>query len=306
MKTKPNLLLILLILLLAILLCSCGKDGSGNFESSLSVYRPVKVEYRTDGELVRPEKVSLDENADPIQGAAYAISALSGNNNLDNILPDGVEIVSAEQSGKIAKVTMNAAYRALSGMEKTLTDYCITLTMCSIPQIDYVSFYVGSDLIESRLKASDVVMENTVVSKNEVGVRVYFPRITGGLGYEYRTITISDDIMPERFIMDELLKGPVSEQLSIALPKNSVLLSVYTNGGICSVSFAEGFLSDESLTIQDTQLSIYSIVYSLTGLADVDSVQILIEGKQAGDIDGLDLSKPLTRKTGISGFAVVE
>lgn len=305
MKEKTNLL-ILLTLLLAILLCACVKEGKGSFENSLTVYRPVKMEHRTNGELVHHEEISLGTNADPVQGAAYAISALSSDDNLDSVLPDGVEIVSAEQNGKTAKITMNAAYRALVGMEKTLTDYCITLTMCSIPQVDYVSIFVGSDLIESRLKASDVVMNNTVISNNEVGVRVYFPRLAGELGYEYRTITISDDIMPERFIMDELLSGPESEQLSIALPKNSVLLSVYTNGGICSVSFAEGFLSDKSLTIEDIQLSIYSIVYSLTSLSDVDSVQILVEGKQAGDIGSIDLSKPLTRKAGISGFAVVE
>jgi len=306
MKTKNICFLVPLVLLLAIFICACGREGSGSSDSTLSVYRPVKAEYRTGGELIRAEKVSLGENADPVQGAAYAISALSADDKLDSVLPDGVEIVSTEQNGKIAKVTMNAAYRAVCGMEKALVDYCIALTMCSIPKIDYVSIYVGSDLIESRLTAGDAVMKNTVVSSDEAGVRVYFPRLTGGLGYEYRTITVSGDSMPERLIMDELMAGPKSEQLSEALPKSTVPLSVYANGGICSISFAEGFLSDEALTDEDIQLSIYSIVNSLTGLADVDSVQILVEGREVSDIGGFDLSEPLSRKAGMSGFAVVE
>lgn len=306
MKTKNLRHLFPLVLLLVILLCACGKDGSGSSGSTLSVYRPVKAEYRTNGELIRAEKISLGEDAEPVQGAAYAISALAVDDEMEAILPDGVEIVSAEQNGRVAKVTMNAAYRALDGMRKTIADYCITLTMCSIPQIDYVSIYVGADLIESHLAASDVILGNTVVSMDEAGVRVYFPRISGGLGYEYRTIAVSDDSIPERVIMDVLIAGPESEQLTEAFSKNPVLLSVYTNGGVCSVSFADSFLSDESLTVEEIQLSIYSIVNSLTSLADVDSVQILIEGKQAGDIGGFDVSKPLTRKTGISGSAVVE
>ena len=229
MKAKDLCHLIPLVLLLAILLCACGKDGSDNSGSTLTVYRPVKVEYRTTGELIRSEKISLGKDAEPVQGAAYAISALAVDDEMESILPDGVEIVSAEQNGRVAKVTMNASYRTLDGMRKTIADYCITLTMCSIPQVDYVSIYVGSDIIESHLTASDVILGNTVVSTDEAGVRVYFPHLSGGLGYEYRTITVSDDNIPERLIMDVLIAGPESEQLTAAFFKKPVLLSVYTN-----------------------------------------------------------------------------
>lgn len=306
MKTKTFYIIIPLFILLTISLCACEKDRSSSSGNTFSVYRPIKEEYRTGSELVRAEKVSLGDSADPVQGAAYAISAHSGDNELDAILPDGVEIVSAEQNGIIAKVLMNSAYKAISGMEKTITDYCITFTMCSVPQIDYVSIYVGSDLVESRLTASDVLVDNTVVSTNEAGVRVYFPRLNGGLGYEYQTITISDDSMPERLVMDKLFAGPESEQLDNALPEKSVLLSVYSNDGVCSVSFAEGFLADETLTDEDIQYALYSIVNSLTNLADVHSVQILVEGKKVESIGGVDISEPLTRKAGMSGSAVVE
>lgn len=302
---KKRLLPILLILIL--ILSSCGKQGAGTNGETLSVYRPVKEEYRTGGELLRAEKISLDENADPLQAAVYAISAQPGSDELMPSLPDGVEIVSAELVGNIAKVTMNSAYLSCQGIDKTITDYCIALTICSISQIDYVSTYVGADMIESCLTAGDAVLENNLTSTEEVAVRVYYPLSGGdGLGYEYHTITLSDDSIPERLVMEELLNGPESTQLGDALPKDTVLLSVYMSGDVCSVSFADGFLSGDDLTDDQIRLAVYSIVDSLTSLTEVTSVQILIEGKQAGYLGDVDVSGPLKKTSNMSGFAVVE
>lgn len=299
--------LISIIIVLILILSSCGKEGGGSDSGVISVYRPLHEEYRTNGELVRSEKVEIGENADPLQAALYAISALPGSDQLMSILPDGVKIVSVERVGKSAKVSMSPSYISLHGMNKTIADYCITLTMCSISQIDYVSIYVGSDIIESNLTAGNAVLENNVLSPEVAKVRLYFPRLgESGLGYEYREITVSEDSLPERIIMDELLKGPESGSLTASLPDSAVLLSVFTNNGVCSVSFANGFLSGDELTPEQIGLSVYSIVNSLTSLSNVNSVQLLIEGKPTDYIGGIDVKQPLTRKAGMSGFAVID
>jgi germination protein M len=295
-RIMPFFLASVILLLLAA--CVGGKDSSG--DSELSVYRVIKSEYLNSGELVRAEKLILDENADLVQSAANAFVSYPKDDETACALPEGVEITAAEQTGVVAKLTMNEAYRTLHGIEKTLADYCLTLTMCSLPDINYVSIYVGDEVVESRLSPDDIVLENTAVSADEVGVRIYFPNASGtGLGCEYRTVTLSDDSSAERLVMDALLSGPESENLAPALGADCVLLSVYTSGDICTVSFAEGFLSNESLSDTQIKLSIYSIVNSLTSLSEVTGVQFLIEGKPIQSIGGTDTSLPLSAKKSI-------
>ncbi|NCC68061.1 MAG: hypothetical protein EOM14_07695 [Clostridia bacterium] len=286
------------VILFLLAACVGGKAGSGG--SELSVYRVIKSEYLNSGELVRAEKLTLDENADSVQSAANAFVSYPKDDETACALPEGVEITSAEQTGVVAKLTMNEAYRTLRSIEKTLADYCLMLTMCSLPDINYVSIYVGDEVVESRLSPDDIVLENTVVSAEEVGVRVYFPNASGsGLGFEYRTVTLSEDSSAERLVMDALLAGPESENFAPALGDDCVLLAVYTSGDVCTVSFAEGFLSNESLSDTQIKLSLYSIVNSLTSLSEVTGVQFLIEGKPIQSIGGTDTSLPLSAKKSI-------
>lgn len=294
-------------LILLLLLSACAKEGTVSSGEYLSVYRPLKEALRTGSGLVDYEKIPLGENADPLQTAIYAISATPRDDRLMSSLPGGVEIVSAERVGRGARLSLSSEYLSLRGMDKTLADCCMTLSFCSIPRINYISVYVGSDIIESRLESGDIILENNVLSPEELSVRVYYP-LAGyqDLAFEYRRISLKDDSLAERRIMDALLEEPTSEQLTRALPEDTVLLSVYTNNGICSVSFAEGFLSSESTESYSSELSVYSVVNSLTSLSEVSSVRFLIDGKQTDLIGGVDVSQALSRNTSLSGSAVSE
>ena len=209
-------------------------------------------------------------------------------------LPDSVDIISAEQAGSSARLTLSSGYRNLRGMDKTLVDCCLTLTMCSLSGVDDLSIYVGGAVIEKNLSPENIQLSNTAVSATQVGVRLYFPNSGGaGLGYEYRSLTITEDNSAERLVMDELMNGPTDAGLSPALDSDCVRLAVYTIDGVCSVSFAEGFLASDTLTDAQRRLRIYSIVNSLTALSDVSSVQLLIDGKPTSTIGGVDVSRPL-------------
>ena len=292
-RNMPFFLAIAILFLLA----ACVGSKNSSVGSEISVYRVIKPEYLNSGELVRAEKLTLNENAELIQSAANAFVSYPKDDETVCALPEGVEITAAEQNGVVAILTLNDAYKALRGIDKTLADYCLTLTMCSLPGINYVSIYVGEEIVESRLSPDGIVLENTAVSADEVGVRVYFPNASGsGLGYEYRTVTVSKDSSAERLVMDALLSGPESKDLSPALGDDCVLLAVYTSGSICTVSFAEGFLSNENLSDSQIKLSLYSIVNSLTSLSDVAGVQFLIEGKPIQSIGDIDTSIPLSAK----------
>lgn len=304
-------LIILLALSMLALLPACGgeavqDDGDG---SMVAIYRLVREEYRSGGSVIRAETLPY-EDSDPeilVTGAAYALMSASGDPELTSALPRGVSIEEATLIGRTAYVCMDEAYLELSGIEKTITDACVTLTMCSIPQVDYAALHTRNEPASATLSTEDILLRNTMVSESTLELRLFFPKAEGEvLGAEYRQVSLEEDQTPERRVIDELLKGPESEALLPSIPGGVELLSVSTQDGLCTVSFTEDFLTGGSYDPQAIRLSVYSIVNSLTALSFVDQVQIYVRDNPEQLLGDLDISQPLSRRTSIIGSAVVE
>ena len=299
--------ILLPILIILCVLCACGdKTVSSQSPESISVYRVIREEYQTDGELLRAEKVAVNDG-DIVKQAADALMSDSTSDSLQSPFPKNVLILDTELKDNLVTVYLNSAYLDASGAEKTILDSCITLTMCSIDDVDYVTICVGSETIAEKLKTDDLLLFNTITSPQKAQVRLYFPKVYEQiLCAEYHSITIDEDNSAERCILDALLKGPQSNSLKNPFPEGTIVLSVYTQDGVCSVSLA-GLSSDNvSLTKGDAEFAVYSIVNSLTTLPGVKSVQILIEGEKVQNLWGFDISRPLNRNESIIGSAVTE
>ncbi|MBR1443360.1 MAG: GerMN domain-containing protein, partial [Firmicutes bacterium] len=66
--------------------------------------------------------------------------------------------------------------------------------------------------------------------------------------------------------------------------------------GICYVDLSSEFISKQAGSHNTDEMTIYSIVDSLTELENVKKVQFLIEGEKVNDLNGrVDLSKPFER-----------
>lgn len=297
----------LLTLCLCLLLCACEKSGSADGDADkLSVFRVLRPENQTSGELIRAEQYPLSADIDLVQCAVYALSSYPSDEQLMSSLPKGVKILSARRAGSEVTVSMSSGYNSLGGIDKTLINYCITLTMCSLPGVDCVTLCVGNEIVSSRLRSDDVLLHNTVQSPNEADMRLYFPKeASGELSFEYRRISLDEDNSPERSIMRELISGPEHERLAGALPEGTVLLSIYTQDGICSVSLSDSFYTACESSPTLAPLWVYSVVNSLSGLAKINSVQILIDGKIVAQAGECDISKPLARNEKIVGSAVL-
>ncbi|MGI5984839.1 MAG: GerMN domain-containing protein [Clostridiales bacterium] len=302
---KRHIFIILIVL--CVLLSACGEKAvSDPLESSITVYRLLRSEYQTNGELLLPEKIALD-GADPVSQAVSALAETPVSDKLQSPIPKGVEILDAERNDDSVTVYMNSAYLDAEGIDKTILDSCITLTMCSIKGIDYVTICVGSEIVSNKLTPDDILLFNTITSPKKAQMRLYFPKTSGSaLGAEYHTISFDEDNSAERCILDILLKGPTSADLKNAFPEGVIVLSVYTQDGVCSVSLSGLPAEDSVPTKKDAELAVYSIVNSLTSLANVKSVQILIDGEQVQSLWGFDISRPLIKNESIIGSAAVK
>ena len=296
-----------LLIALSLLIGCTAKTVSSPSVESISVYRVLGEEYQSDGTLIKAETIALNTSEDPVKQASTTISETPQSEKLQGPLTNGVRILDAVLEDNCVTVYLNSEYLDVSGIDKTIMDGCITMTMCSLEGVDFVTICVGSEVIEEKLTTEDFLLFDNIISSHKAQVRIYFPKSAEQtLGSEYRTISFDNENSAERGILDALFDGPVSDNLNSAFPMGTIVLSVYTQDGICSVSLSGISAEDRSHTADEAKLAVYSIVNSLTSLTGIASVQIFIDGKQVQSLWGFDISKPLQKNESIIGSAVTQ
>lgn len=123
------------------------------------------------------------------------------------------------------------------------------------------------------------------------GVRLYFANSKmDELVMEYRKINIVDTRPVEQYVVTELIKGPKIKGNERLLASDTKVLSVATTDGICYVNFKKGFIEKNMASSGGGKLLIDSVVKSLTGLKNVNSVQFLVDGKKTETFGETDIS----------------
>lgn len=298
---KKRLMVIFVALCIFAAGCTTG-TSTGPSSGTLSVYRELASDYKTDGKLILPDTVSLNSTQDSLPQALTALMATPENDKFKCPIPKTVTLLDAKLEGNVVTVYANSEYLDTGGMVRTIMDACITLTMCSIEGVDFVSISVGSEVIKDKFSTEDFLLFDNIISSSKAQARLYFPKQSERLlGCEYRTISFDGENSAERAILDSLFDGPASVGLKRAFPTGTLVMSVYTLDGLCSVSLSGLNAEDETMTAESAELSIYAIVNSLTSLSGIKSVQVLIDGSPAQALWGYDISTPLSRKESIIG-----
>lgn len=104
---------------------------------------------------------------------------------------------------------------------------------------------------------------------------------------EIREVELNKDL--QLIIMEELIKGPVSKDLSPTIPSSTKINSIKIEEDLAIVDFSKDIILDQQIPHSSTTepLAIFSIVNTLTELPQVKRVRILVEGKSEGEIEGL-------------------
>ena len=149
----------LLLLALALLCASGCGQGVGEYP----VYRVVDSAYRDSGELLRAETLTVrTEGASEIIAAlTAALNSPPGGDGLVNPLPEGAEILSYSLEGGLLTVEAGEAYAELEGIEKTLCDCCIALTLCSVEGVEAVAVESLGRTVTGALSADDIMLYDT-------------------------------------------------------------------------------------------------------------------------------------------------
>lgn len=158
MKKRYVLFLLLLLLLLVWgLLFGCSDDGE---QAPWQVYYPTQSYF---------EGATLaSEGFDPAETPTVEdlmVRLLSGpeSESLVSPFPKETSLRSFYLKDSVAYINLSEAYGGLSGIQLTLADYAITLTLCQLPEVEGVSITVENDPVPFRyrqiLTSADVLLE---------------------------------------------------------------------------------------------------------------------------------------------------
>ena len=105
-------------------------------------------------------------------------------------------------------------------------------------------------------------------------------------------VRYSSNISREKLIVEKLVQGPQSGDAYPVINPDTNLLSVTIKDRICYVNFDSTFLTGTYDILPE--LTVYSIVNSLTEGTEAEQVQITINGESDNTyMEAVDLSKPL-------------
>ncbi|MDR3585386.1 MAG: GerMN domain-containing protein [Desulfosporosinus sp.] len=129
---------------------------------------------------------------------------------------------------------------------------------------------------------------------HSVKLTLYFPNSdASGLIPTDRTVVVADqEVIKAMFV--ELATPPPGMQKP--LPKGTTLLSASVKDNVATIDLSTEFRTNFGGGSAGEQMTMYSIINTLTTLPNVHSVQFLLDGKKLDGILGnLDTSVPLKR-----------
>ena len=212
---------------------------------------------------------------------------------LVSLIPEGTEVLYWAIENRTARVELSNEYAQLSGLDRTIADYCVTITLSQLSGVDRVELSAGTG--GGRvLRTGDVIFSGAEEEPVDVPASLYFRR-TGGaaLTFELRVFRLTEDETPARAVLEALIAGPEDAGLVGLLPQDLTVRAVWVDDGVCYADLSDALLAAMPDSRSEQELVITSIVDTLCSLDTVDQVQLLVEGEPLTAYGELDLSGPL-------------
>lgn len=112
-------------------------------------------------------------------------------------------------------------------------------------------------------------------------VKLFFEDENGNLVEEEREINIKELVNnPYKSIIQELINGPKKENNKRLIPDGTTLLEVEKVENCLEISFSKEFINNCNTDKKIQEKIVKSIYFSLTELREIESIKILIDGKE--------------------------
>ena len=178
-------------------------------------------------------------------------------------------------------------YRELDSIREKLTRAAIVNTLCELEDIRRVTIRVNGALLvddhgnKSENMTADQFIYNSgreMLNFERTEMHLYFASRDGKeLVQTYRAVVFNSNIPMERLVVEQIIAGPNSDFSFKTVNENTKLVNILTRDNICTVTLDKAFLTIPQTV--DPEVTVYSIVNSLTDLPAIRQVQIIIDGE---------------------------
>ncbi|GHU95642.1 hypothetical protein FACS1894208_08810 [Clostridia bacterium] len=211
--------------------------------------------------------------ADPIEKTMLPFGEYSFKTLANKALPDGISCEAAEFDDGLLTLTLSEAYLTLAGLQKTLADACLTLTLTELPDVEAVSIggavFAARDFLLSEQLSETPTAEFELYRIDTAAQRLISVR---------KRFVLREGELIEQCLYDELLSSGDSERQVSIIPEHTKLLSSEISDGVLTLTLSSEFITAASTEDWMRSLTLRGIVYAFTALEYVDGVTLLVDG----------------------------
>lgn len=276
---KKRIVLFFALICFAFLLVACRDEKENTSEYVIYYENPDGMKLvskgfepkgKTQTEILEEMMQELKENA---------------SNEFVSVFPKDLAISKYDWKEQQLTLYFSSDYENLTSVQEVLLRAGVVKTLTQLKDVQYVAFVVNEvPLADSSgnpvgLMSADTFVENEPEKYQEAELTLYFANEAGDKLVEVkREVHYHGTTSMERLIVEQLIKGPEEEEKCKAtISSETKIQNVVFEDGICYVNLNEGFLKvDNDVT---AQVTVYSLVNSLTEMTGVNKVQIQINGK---------------------------
>ena len=220
--------------------------------------------------------------------------------SLRSAVPEAAQLNQVRVENGTATLDISKPYSDQGSLARTLADYCLVSSLCSLEGIRDVTILVNGvppyNRDSQNLSPEKLVTEEVKLLRLEKNLKLYFANADySGLALEVRNTVARENESEPELVVRGLLDGPAQHNLRGTMPEGVQLLSATVEGDCCYVDLSGEFIKNHDSDQARERLTLYSLVNSLCEVPGVGRVQILIDGVRTKGFVHYDLSVAYTR-----------
>jgi len=303
--------LIIMVLIAALCVVAIYFFDAEKTEAPAVVNQGIKI-YYIDSETnnIKSENVNVEGSGEKeiIENAFNALKSKPVSEALVSVVPGDINFINCHIEDGTVKINLSNNYHELDKKTELYCRSVIIKTITGLEFADKAEIYVaGKPLMTTNgtpigaISEEDFITTYSIVAEPTTSVKVirlYFASDDySTFNTEDRKIEINRNQAIEKYVVEEVIKGPSGEGSISVIPVETKVRNVMTQDKVCYVDLSAEFVSKQSDDSNKAFFAIYTIVNSLTRLDDIEKVQFLIEGEKQPEYKGLtEFSQPFEPK----------
>ena len=247
----------------------------------LRLYGMQDAQSRLGGDVITYTIVPCEElpHEREAQATAVAEALLHSTETHISPLPAGTALRSVKLSGSTAYVDLSALYYQLGDMDRTIAEYCMTLSLTQLTGVYAVRITVEGRELPYRdkqfLLAGDVLLSSRDDVVRTLTATLYFLTENGEVVEQDRLLTQYEGESGAKVVLDALLDGPEGDDLLPLLPEGFVGMTARMESGVCHLNIP----AESMALLRDAEIVVDAIERSLLSVEGIREVQLYVDGE---------------------------